>query len=150
MFCSECGTQHDDTAKFCPKCGTASGTTSTVSPSKTPGAMSGLARLGGWACVLAAVAVLVVLPFNVAGPLSFALSWVGFAIVITGRSTIIKVAKGLVGAVIVAGAWSFWGQQLLTSTQPSMQVELGTLLGDYKSNEVGADQKYNGKVVETE
>lgn len=39
-------------------------------------------------------------------------------------------------------------QQSSTAAEPPLSIDAGTLLADYKNNELGADQKYKGKILQ--
>lgn len=157
MFCSKCGTQVDEKAQFCQKCGTAVGAVSDNPASSAAAKPKGGGRtktLAGWVCVLLALGcIFIPVPKEVTSILAFLLSWVGFSLVFPGGSAIVKAGKGAVGAVIVAVFVGYIGDLVSGNSQKpavdALKVNIDTLLADYGTNEVGADQKYKGHVIET-
>jgi hypothetical protein len=157
MFCSSCGTQVNEKAQFCQKCGTAVGA---ISPKPAP-SVGGTPKtsgrgpaLLGWLFVLLALGCMFIpVPKEATTVLAFLLSWVGFSLVFPGGSVIIKAGKGAVGALIVAVFVGYIGDLVSSNTQKpavdAAKINIDTLLTDYKTNEVGADQKYKGQVIET-
>jgi uncharacterized protein YecT (DUF1311 family) len=110
--------------------------------------------LVGWPLVLLALGIIVApVPSEVSLLLSFMLSWIGFTMVFPGASVIFRAGKGLVGAAVVSFAVFYLGDMVSShSQQPTAdakRVDLGSLLRAYEQNEVGADQQYKGRVIET-
>ena len=126
MFCSKCGTQVEDAARFCRRCGAEQDRTAASVSTKSesdelnrvirsvsaerlasPSALSpdesvstphrSRAKVAGWILVAIAVSLLFV---PAAHPAAFLLFWIGFAYVMPG-SALGRFASGLIGALIV-------------------------------------------------
>lgn len=165
MFCSKCGTQIDESAQFCQKCGAAVGTaraetidgaTSRTTADSSKAATGRWGKVLGWLFViLGIVSAFSPMPAEGLGViLAFVFFWLGLSLVFPGSSAILKVGKGFVGAIVLGLFTHYLGGAFVPpSGAPAvdaMKVSIETLLRDYKTNEVGADQKYKGRVIETE
>jgi hypothetical protein len=168
MFCQKCGALVGDESQFCAKCGApvVQATTETAATAAPPRRGVG-AKVVGWLCVVVGLlAVFAPIPARIMPPevpvvLAFPILWIGFAIVFPGSCRIMRAGSGFVGAIAVVGlvlyvrSTGMLGQsdRLWLSGDVSVatadQVALSDLLAEYKTNEVAADQRYKGKVIET-
>jgi tRNA_anti-like/zinc-ribbon domain len=159
MFCQKCGAQIESGAQFCGKCGAAltnTGEAPETAIHEQPQTKNRRSlKLFGWLLVVLAVgAVFTPVPNEVALVLAFLLSWMGWSMVFPGTSVIKRAGGGFVGAILLTVLMDFVGGMVSTNNAKpdadALKVPIDALVQDYKTNEVGADQKYKGRVVETE
>jgi len=157
MFCPKCGTTVEEAAQFCGKCGAE--VRSAVGAAATSETRKQSSKVVGWLIVLLGVVTMFVpsrvVPLDVLKVLAFIISWVGFSVVLSGSSTIMRIGSGLVGAAVVVFPLVYLRDTVRDSSGATdtavaaNEVSLDSLLSDYKANEVAADQKYKGQTIRT-
>lgn len=154
MFCSKCGREQDDSATFCSSCGAALKTPQ--NPNSTSRRSGGTNWLG-WMAVLAGIAVAfsssASVPREVLLLVSFVALFSGLTMVLAGSSSIIRAGKAFFGTLVVLTALVFvrdtiYPQETM-SAEPDVVVQVEQIVQDYRTNEIAADERYKGKVVQT-
>ena len=112
MFCSRCGDALPTGGNFCPGCGTtvAGGQAVIASPVAGTPQRPWLPMIA-WAIVIASL--LFPLWFPKGTLVAIPLLWIGFTIVLPGKSTMARVGKGLIAAFVVMVAILAIQQRLL-------------------------------------
>lgn len=135
-FCRKCGAQIADTAAFCTKCGTPQ---SAAAPAAQPAPPRGLR-----ACRECGHEV---------GTTAKTCPHCGARNPSIGKK--LYAAMSIASVVLVIFVWRACESAGPTNTgssvadaPPELSVDAETLVNDYKANEVAADQKYKGKVIE--
>ncbi len=136
VFCRKCGAQIGDAAAFCRKCGAPQSAATPVTQPEPPRGLKACRECGREVSASAKTC-----PHCGAGNPGI------------GRALYAVLSIGSI--VLVIFLWRacestgpISTESSVSDIQPELSVDADTLVTDYKANEVAADEKYKGKVIE--